>query len=108
MKFYLLSIDELAFLTSNARTYQDSEVVLATGHQLSKIPPRFYVDKVQENLVCALRDADVSYNSHNKKINRRNCAKVNELSAQGFDICYIHREDRTGYKAGALENGHWK
>ena len=79
MKFYLLSTDELAFLTSNARTYQDSDVVLAIGHQLSKIPPLFYVDKVQENSVNALRDADVSYNSHNKKINRRNCTKVNEL-----------------------------
>ena len=26
-------------------------------------------------------------------------------AAQGFDIHYIHRDDRTGFKAGALENG---
>ena len=32
-------------------------------------------------------------------------AKVEELKARGFDIKYIHRTDRTGFKAGALENG---
>ena len=31
--------------------------------------------------------------------------KVAELKARGLNIQYIHREDRTGYKAGALENG---
>jgi len=31
--------------------------------------------------------------------------KVAELQRQGLDIHYIHREDRTGYKAGALDNG---
>jgi len=31
--------------------------------------------------------------------------KVAELQGQGLDIHYIHREDRTGYKAGALDNG---
>src|SRR5688572_767498 len=32
-------------------------------------------------------------------------AKVAELSATGLDITYVHRTDRTGFKAGALENG---
>ncbi|HSB29550.1 MAG TPA: cellulose synthase family protein [Pyrinomonadaceae bacterium] len=32
-------------------------------------------------------------------------AVVAKYAAQGFDIHYIHREDRTGFKAGALENG---
>jgi len=32
-------------------------------------------------------------------------AKVDELQERGFDAEYIHRTDRTGYKAGALENG---
>ncbi|HEU5236283.1 MAG TPA: glycosyltransferase, partial [Pyrinomonadaceae bacterium] len=32
-------------------------------------------------------------------------ATVANYAAQGFDIHYIHREDRTGFKAGALENG---
>ena len=32
-------------------------------------------------------------------------AEVAKYQAQGFDIHYIHRSDRTGYKAGALENG---
>jgi len=31
--------------------------------------------------------------------------KVAELCARGYDAVYIHRTDRTGYKAGALENG---
>jgi cellulose synthase/poly-beta-1,6-N-acetylglucosamine synthase-like glycosyltransferase len=32
-------------------------------------------------------------------------AVVVKYAAQGFDIQYIHRADRTGFKAGALENG---
>ncbi len=32
-------------------------------------------------------------------------AKVAELKSEGFDIDFIHRTDRTGFKAGALENG---
>ncbi len=32
-------------------------------------------------------------------------AAVDQARANGFDIEYIHRTDRTGYKAGALENG---
>ena len=32
-------------------------------------------------------------------------ACVNELKAAGLDIELIHRADRTGFKAGALENG---
>jgi cellulose synthase/poly-beta-1,6-N-acetylglucosamine synthase-like glycosyltransferase len=32
-------------------------------------------------------------------------ATVAKYAAQGFDITYIHRDDRTGFKAGALENG---
>lgn len=30
---------------------------------------------------------------------------VNVYKSQGFDIAHIHRADRTGFKAGALENG---
>ena len=32
-------------------------------------------------------------------------AKVESLREQGLDLVYIHRVDRTGYKAGALDNG---
>lgn len=32
-------------------------------------------------------------------------AMVKEYADKGFDIKYIHRTDRTGYKAGALKNG---
>jgi len=32
-------------------------------------------------------------------------SKVTELRSQGIDVQHIHRNDRTGYKAGALENG---
>ncbi len=31
--------------------------------------------------------------------------KCREKKKEGFNIKYIHREDRTGFKAGALENG---
>ncbi len=30
---------------------------------------------------------------------------VEELSGKGFDISYIHRENRVGFKGGALQNG---
>src|SRR5207237_2185616 len=30
---------------------------------------------------------------------------VKRYRAEGFNINYIHRDDRTGFKAGALENG---
>jgi cellulose synthase/poly-beta-1,6-N-acetylglucosamine synthase-like glycosyltransferase len=30
---------------------------------------------------------------------------ASELHARGYDIAHIHRTDRTGFKAGALENG---
>ncbi len=32
-------------------------------------------------------------------------AKVDELCERGYDAKYVHRTDRTGYKAGALEEG---
>ncbi len=32
-------------------------------------------------------------------------ATVEKFAREGFDIHYIHRDDRTGFKAGALENG---
>src|SRR5262249_26965251 len=32
-------------------------------------------------------------------------AKVDELRASGVNITYVHRTDRTGFKAGALEHG---
>jgi cellulose synthase/poly-beta-1,6-N-acetylglucosamine synthase-like glycosyltransferase len=32
-------------------------------------------------------------------------ATVENYAKQGYDIHYIHRDDRTGFKAGALENG---
>ncbi len=32
-------------------------------------------------------------------------AAVDKKAAEGIDIVYIHRENREGYKAGALENG---
>jgi cellulose synthase/poly-beta-1,6-N-acetylglucosamine synthase-like glycosyltransferase len=32
-------------------------------------------------------------------------ATVESYAKQGYDIHYIHRDDRTGFKAGALENG---
>lgn len=36
------------------------------------------------------------------EIARRECAR---LAAEGFDVDFIHRTDRSGFKAGALEHG---
>jgi cellulose synthase/poly-beta-1,6-N-acetylglucosamine synthase-like glycosyltransferase len=33
--------------------------------------------------------------------------KVEELQRSGLDVAYLHRDDRCGFKAGALENGLW-
>jgi cellulose synthase/poly-beta-1,6-N-acetylglucosamine synthase-like glycosyltransferase len=44
---------------------------------------------------------DDSTDETRELVNRR----VSELRQQGFNIQHIHRMDRTGYKAGALENG---
>ena len=35
----------------------------------------------------------------------RAAAAVARYRAEGFDISYVHRDDRAGFKAGALENG---
>ena len=32
-------------------------------------------------------------------------AVAGEMKRQGFDIAYLHREDRIGFKAGALKEG---
>src|SRR2546430_473270 len=32
-------------------------------------------------------------------------AKVEQLRGEGFQIVYLHRDDRTGFKAGALAEG---
>src|SRR5260370_3257289 len=32
-------------------------------------------------------------------------ATVEQYARAGFEIHYLHRDDRTGFKAGALENG---
>jgi cellulose synthase/poly-beta-1,6-N-acetylglucosamine synthase-like glycosyltransferase len=35
----------------------------------------------------------------------RAAREVSRYSSEGFNITFIHRDDRTGFKAGALENG---
>ncbi len=75
--------------------------------------PMFNESRVAERLIRATAAIDYPANrleiqvlddstDDTKTIARAVCA---ELRSRGVDISYLHREDRTGYKAGALERG---
>src|SRR5713226_5389404 len=90
------------------REFTESELPLVTV-QL----PLFNEMYVVERLVRAVTEIDyprdrleiqVLDDSIDETVNIAR-ATVNKYAAQGFDIHYIHRDDRTGFKAGALENG---
>jgi cellulose synthase/poly-beta-1,6-N-acetylglucosamine synthase-like glycosyltransferase len=93
---------------SPQRRYEESELPMVTV-QL----PLFNELYVVERLVDAVTRIDYprekleiqvldDSTDETVKIAERVVAQYRE---QGFDIHYIHRSDRTGYKAGALENG---
>ena len=52
----------------------------------------------------ALRDPGAG-RQHRRKRKRSARRRWPELAAQGHNIVYVHRTDRTGFKAGALEHG---
>jgi cellulose synthase/poly-beta-1,6-N-acetylglucosamine synthase-like glycosyltransferase len=75
--------------------------------------PLFNEMYVVERLVKAVAEIDYPRNrfeiqvlddSTDETVNIAS-ATVANYAARGFDISYIHRDDRTGFKAGALENG---
>ena len=76
--------------------------------------PLFNEMYVVERLVKAVTEIDyprerleiqVLDDSTDETVKHRARRRSKNMRAQGFDIQYIHRDDRTGFKAGALENG---
>ncbi len=88
------------------RTYADGELPTVTL-QLPVFNEMYVVERLLD-AVCAL-----DYPKHRLQIQVLDDstdetvatarAKVAECRARGFDIEHIHRQDRTGYKAGALD-----
>jgi len=75
--------------------------------------PLFNEMYVVERLLKAITDIDyprdrfeiqVLDDSTDETVKLAN-ATVEAYARKGFDVHYIHRDDRTGFKAGALENG---
>lgn len=84
---------ELPLVTIQLPVFNEMHVVDRLLDSVSKID--YPKDKIQIQLLDDSTDDTV-------EICRSGIAR---LVAQGFDAEHIHRTDRTGYKAGALENG---
>jgi len=89
----LENFKELPLVTIQLPVFNEMHVVDRLLDSVSKID--YPKDKMQIQLLDDSTDATVD-------ICRDGIAR---LVAQGFDAEHIHRTDRTGYKAGALENG---
>jgi len=85
--------DDLPIITVQLPLYNEMYVVERLVKSVSEIDyPR---DKFQIQVLDDSTDETVKIAE----------ATVAKYAAQGFDIEYIHRTDRTGFKAGALEDG---
>lgn len=85
--------DELPFVTIQLPLFNEMYVVERLVEAVSKIDyPR---DRFEIQVLDDSTDETVKIAG----------ATVDRYRELGFDISYIHRTDRTGYKAGALENG---
>lgn len=85
--------DELPMVTIQLPMYNEQYVARRIIEKVLQIDyPR---DRLQIQVLDDSTDDTVSIAA----------AAVEAAKAQGFDIEYIHRQDRTGYKAGALANG---
>lgn len=89
----LKTFSELPLVTIQLPVFNEMHVVDRLLESVSKID--YPKDKMQIQLLDDSTDATV-------EICRNGIAR---LVSQGFDAQHIHRTDRTGYKAGALENG---
>ena len=89
----LKNFSELPLVTIQLPVFNEMHVVDRLLDSVSKID--YPQDKIQIQLLDDSTDDTVSI-----------CrAGIERMRAQGFDAEHIHRMDRTGYKAGALENG---
>jgi cellulose synthase/poly-beta-1,6-N-acetylglucosamine synthase-like glycosyltransferase len=84
---------ELPVVTMQLPCYNEKHVMERLLNSVSKI------DYPQDKLHIQVLDDSTDETTH---ICQEEIAKLVE---RGFDAEYIHRTDRTGYKAGALENG---
>ncbi len=89
----LKNFSELPLVTVQLPVFNEMHVVDRLLDSVSKLD--YPKDKLQIQLLDDSTDDTV-------EICR---AGIERLVAQGFDAEHIHRTDRTGYKAGALENG---
>ena len=89
----LSNFEELPLVTVQLPIFNEMHVV---ERLLSSVKALDYpIDKMQIQLLDDSTDETV-------EISRKEVAK---LKAEGFDIEHVHRTDRSGYKAGALEHG---
>jgi cellulose synthase/poly-beta-1,6-N-acetylglucosamine synthase-like glycosyltransferase len=77
--------------------------------QLPLFNELYVVERLVESVAqldypCHLLDIQVLDDSTDETV-KIAAATVEKYRAEGVDIHYIHRSDRTGFKAGALENG---
>lgn len=90
------------------RRYLEHELPRITV-QLPLFNELYVVERLLESVVALdyphhLLDVQVLDDSTDETVSIA-AAAVERYRAAGFDIEYIHRTDRTGFKAGALENG---
>jgi cellulose synthase/poly-beta-1,6-N-acetylglucosamine synthase-like glycosyltransferase len=90
------------------RLYAESELPRVTV-QLPLFNEQYVVARLVENVVKLdyphhLLDIQVLDDSTDDTVQIAS-AVVEKFRQQGIDIVYLHRTDRTGFKAGALENG---
>jgi cellulose synthase/poly-beta-1,6-N-acetylglucosamine synthase-like glycosyltransferase len=88
--------------------YAESELPRVTV-QLPLFNEQYVVERLVENVVKLdyprhLLDIQVLDDSTDDTVQIAS-AVVEKFRQQGIDIVYLHRTDRTGFKAGALENG---
>ena len=89
----LKNFSELPLVTIQLPVFNEMHVVDRLLDSVSKID--YPQDKIQIQLLDDSTDNTVSI-----------CKEgIERMRALGFDAEHIHRTDRTGYKAGALENG---
>lgn len=89
----LRNFDELPVVTIQLPVFNEMHVVERLMQSVAKI------DYPKDKLQIQLLDDSTDETTEICK------AQTEDLKAKGFDAIYIHRTDRTGFKAGALENG---
>lgn len=88
-----MSDDELPVVTIQLPIFNESTVVVRLLESVAKMDypiSRLHIQVLDDSI------------DETCEIARR---QVDKLKARGFDAEYVHRVDRVGYKAGALENG---